>query len=152
MLDKIYKFKFEKREKVLLIIFFALFFSTILLATFRLLGLFGMKSYYLFFDVSGIIFSLIICLLITFTLLVSKYVLNDVALIEKVAFFTTKIPYEKISNLVFDKNKNALFLFYDKKGKQSFLRLNIEKSIMDDFIENLKAKNDKILYEIYTGE
>ncbi len=153
MEKKIFKFVYKTAEKVILYIMFAFFVIMTILNSCRLLELFTLVSYDIFVDTVGLIFSIILGLFIISTLNQSKYVLLEKELIEQISIFKKKIDYTKISKIIFNDTAKLLYIFFtNEKNKQTYLKINLQKDDIDDFVSSLKQHNPSIIYELTDGK
>lgn len=153
MEKKIFKFVYKTAEKVILYVMFAFFVIMTVLNSIRLLGLFSFVSYDVFVDTVGLIFSIILGLFIISTLNQSKYILLEKDLIEQISIFKKKIDCAKISKILFHDTAKLLYIFYtNEKNKQIYLKINLQKDDIDDFVDSLKQRNSAIVYELTGGK
>lgn len=87
----------------------------------------------------------------------TMYVLEDKKFVTIFALYKTKIDYSDILLIRRDvKTKQTLMYFnaYTKNGEKlvNFRGLNINEQVFDKFIQDLKEKNNMIIYEPFNQE
>ena len=87
----------------------------------------------------------------------SSYTLGKDKFTLSMCFTKKTIAYSDLLNIRHDANINQTIMYYytyNKSGEQlvSMLYLNIDKKNLDSFVQDLKDKNNMIIYDIFNKE
>ncbi len=87
----------------------------------------------------------------------SSYTLGKDKFTLSMCFIKKTIAYSDLLNIRHDANINQTIMYYytyNKSGEQlvSMLYLNIDKKNLDSFVQDLKDKNNMIIYDIFNKE
>ena len=87
----------------------------------------------------------------------SYYNINKDKFIISMCFYKKKIDYQDILNIRHDsKTKQTIVYYYtyNKKGEQlvAMLYLNMNEKDLDNFVKDIKEKNNLIIYDIWNKE
>lgn len=129
----------------------AMLLAACLLNIFKIAGVGKLNTTHLWLDITAIVISSIALIAIVLTLL-SRYVVGDkhITCIECVIF--TKIPYEKISDIIVDDEKKIFALAgSDEKNNTVLMSVNISKKRRDEFVKTIMSKNPNVTYNICGG-
>lgn len=87
----------------------------------------------------------------------SSYTLGKDKFTLSMCFIKKTIAYSDLLNIRHDANINQTIMYYytyNKSGEQlvSMLYLNIDKKNLDSFVQDLKDKNNMIIYDVFNKE
>ena len=87
----------------------------------------------------------------------SSYTLGKDKFTLSMCFIKKTIAYSDLLNIRHDANINQTIMYYytyNKSGEQlvSMLYLNIDKKNLDSFVQDLKDKNNMIIYDLFNKE
>ena len=87
----------------------------------------------------------------------SSYTLGKDKFTVSLCFIKKTIAYSDLLNIRHDANINQTIMYYytyNKSGEQlvSMLYLNIDNKNLDSFVQDLKDKNNMIIYDIFNKE
>lgn len=87
----------------------------------------------------------------------SSYTLGKDKFTLSMCFIKKTIAYSNLLNIRHDANINQTIMYYytyNKSGEQlvSMLYLNIDNKNLDSFVQDLKDKNNMIIYDIFNKE
>lgn len=87
----------------------------------------------------------------------SSYTLDKDKFTVSMCFIKKTIAYSDLLNIRHDANINQTIMYYytyNKSGEQlvSMLYLNIDSKNLDSFVQDLKDKNNMIIYDIFNKE
>ena len=155
-MKKKYKYKLPKSIYILATIFIVLFLSFSIFNLLRLLKVNDMISTNPNMDIFALCFSLFIMTLILLVLFNSSYII-DKELICVFGFISKKINYQNILLIQYQEKTDILIIFYlippaFSYENVQYIRINIDKKYIDDFIKDLRDNNTAIKYELLRGE
>lgn len=151
-MKKRYFIKFSAAIYVIAGLAGAILLAACLLNIFKIAGVGKLNTTHLWLDITAIVISAIAIAAIVLTLL-SRYVLGDKEIRCIECVISTKIPYEKISDIIVDDEKKIFALAgSDEKNNAILISVNISKKYRDEFVKNIMSKNPNITYNICGGD
>ena len=156
-MKKVYKFKFSPLIYILSVIINILFLSVIVIDALKIAGVGNFNTAYLGLDVGAIMISIIMMVIVGIFIFGSSYTLTDEYLRYNLGFFAYKIEYKNIFLIREEKSTHTLVLNYqlikkDKDGNETSgitgLVININDKKKDAFVEDIRSKNSRVLYEV----
>ena len=96
----------------------------------------------------------LMCALLFFTgtalsfLFTSCYVFEEMHLVIRTSFFREKLIYEHIRSLLYHASENELFLGVERLNDNRLMRVQIDASRLQDFIDDVKTHAPHAAYDI----
>lgn len=155
-MDKKYKFKLNKKINFTLV-------TIVLICTIGIICDAVFMSFAIKDELSVTAYIISLALLIALLAFIpififgSSYTLGKDKFTLSMCFIKKTIAYSDLLNIRHDANINQTIMYYytyNKSGEQlvSMLYLNIDNKNLDSFVQDLKDKNNMIIYDIFNKE
>lgn len=152
-----FKLVFSKYIYVLAATALLIALSTIILNLLKLIGIDNLPPYQPVIDTISMILGLVIIGTVIYSVFFSRFSFKQDKMTFYLAIFQVSILYENMLLLRHDLKTNMMLLYYNKPSENEqedikYLIINIKKEEIEDFVEQIKSVNRRVIYEIFDKE